>query len=107
MECNNECLAGCCNRCGTCNARKIETQASKIPTESGAPLPTISKGMSGRIVRILGKGETRNHLVSLGFTDGEKVSIVNEINGNMILDVKGSRVAIDQTLALKIFLVPE
>ena len=107
MECNNECLAGCCNKCGTCNTHKIETKALKTPTGGGAPLPTISIGMSGRIVRILGKGEIRNHLVSLGFNDGEKISVVNEIDGNMILDIKGSRVAINQTLAMKIFLIPE
>ncbi|MCK9333306.1 MAG: ferrous iron transport protein A [Candidatus Cloacimonetes bacterium] len=45
--------------------------------------------------------------MSLGFNDGEKISVVNEIDGNMILDIKGSRVAIDQTLAMKIFLIPE
>jgi len=74
---------------------------------SGMPLVTAKVGESGKIVRISGKTETRRFLCELGFIIGECISVVNEISGNMILDVKGARIAIDRGLASKIFFAPE
>jgi len=44
--------------------------------------------------------------IVLGFVIGARVSVVNENSGNMILDVKGSRIAMDRAVASKIFFVP-
>lgn len=55
-----------------------------------------------QIKKVGGKEETRRFLESLGFVVGAFVTIVSEINGNLIVNVKESRVAIDKELATKI-----
>ena len=55
-----------------------------------------------QIKKVGGKEETRRFLESLGFVAGAVVTIVSEINGNLIVNVKESRVAIDKELATKI-----
>ena len=54
------------------------------------------------IKKINGKEDVRRFLESLGFVAGSKVSLVSEINGNVIVQVKDSRVAISRELAQKI-----
>ena len=54
------------------------------------------------IQRINGMPEVKKHLESLGFTVGETVSLVNRLNGSVIVKVKESRIAIGEELARKI-----
>ena len=49
-----------------------------------------------------GKEETRRFLENLGFVTGGVVTVVSEIGGNMIVNVKDSRVAIGKDMANKI-----
>ena len=63
------------------------------------PLIMLSSGEKKRIVKISGKDKARRFLESLGFVEGAEVSIVSELAGNMIVNVKNSRVAIDKELA--------
>ena len=51
---------------------------------------------------IKGKDETRRFLESLGFVVGGNVSVVSEIDGNLIVNVKESRVAISKSMANRI-----
>ena len=44
----------------------------------------------------------RQHLAELGFVVGEAVTVVNVLGGNLILQVKESRIALDKTLAMRI-----
>lgn len=67
-----------------------------------APLSMASIGETGSIRRITGRDEVRQHLAELGFVIGETVTVVSEIEGSMILSVKGSRVAIDKSMAMRI-----
>lgn len=66
------------------------------------PLTMIDAGTQGVIQRINGKEETRKFLESLGFVTGCTVTIVTEIGGNVIVNVKDSRVAIGKDMANKI-----
>ena len=66
------------------------------------PLTMIDAGTQGVIQRINGKEETRKFLESLGFVTGCTVTIVTEIGGNVIVNVKDSRVAICKDMANKI-----
>jgi len=75
-------------------------------TVSGVPLVAAKIGDGGRIVRVTAKQDIRKFLCELGFVIGARVSVVNENAGNMILDVKGSRIAMDRAIASKIFFVP-
>lgn len=66
------------------------------------PLSMVSEGEPNVIKKIGGKEETRKFLESLGFVTGGTVTVVSEINGNMIVNVKDSRVAIGKDMANKI-----
>ena len=66
------------------------------------PLTMLSVGESETIKRITGKDETRKFLANLGFVEGEKVTVVCTLNGNLILGVKDSRIALDHNLANRI-----
>ena len=46
--------------------------------------------------------EVRLHLAELGFVVGETITVVNEISGNLILQVKEARIALDKTMAMRI-----
>ena len=66
------------------------------------PLAMIEKGEKRAIVKVKGKDDTRKFLESLGFVEGSEVTVVSEIAGNMIVNVKDTRVAIDKSMALRI-----
>ena len=66
------------------------------------PLSMVKQGEPNVIKRVGGKEETRRFLENLGFVTGGMVTVVSEINGNMIVNVKNSRVAIGKEMANKI-----
>lgn len=66
------------------------------------PLTMVPTGEPNVIKKIGGKEETRRFLENLGFVTGEMVTVVSEIGGNMIVNVKDSRVAIGKDMANKI-----
>ena len=68
------------------------------------PLTMARTGEPGVICRVGGKEETRRFLENLGFVTGAAVTVVSEIGGNMIVNVKESRVAIGKDMANKIMI---
>lgn len=66
------------------------------------PLSMAPIGEPVTIRRITGKDEVRQHLAELGFVVDSPVTVVNEMGGNMILQVRQSRIALDKTLANRI-----
>lgn len=68
------------------------------------PLTMARAGEANIIRRVGGKEETRRFLESLGFVTGGTVTVVSETGGNMIVNVKESRVAIDKNMANKIMI---
>lgn len=66
------------------------------------PLSFSTTGSVVTIKGIKGKDETRRFLESLGFVVGGNVSVVSEIDGNLIVNVKESRVAISKSMANRI-----
>lgn len=66
------------------------------------PLMMASQGEPMTIKKIGGKQETKKFLETLGFVVGGTVTVVSEINGNMIVNVKDSRVAIGKDMENKI-----
>lgn len=63
------------------------------------PLTMVKEGEPNIIKKIGGKEETRRFLENLGFVAGETVTVISMINGNMIVNVKDSRVAIGKDMA--------
>ena len=66
------------------------------------PLTMVNSGEENEIQRVGGKEETRRFLENLGFVQGAKVTVVSQIGGNVIVNVKESRVAIGKDMANKI-----
>lgn len=66
------------------------------------PLTMAKEGENNQIRRIGGKEEVRRFLESLGFVVGGQVTVVSENQGNVIVNVKESRVAISREMANKI-----
>lgn len=66
------------------------------------PLGMASVGDTNIIKRITGQDDVKQHLSELGFVVGAEVTVVNELGGNLILNVKESRIALDKTMAMRI-----
>ena len=66
------------------------------------PLSLAGVGEENTIKKIGGSPEVKQHLENLGFVVGGTVTIVNTLNGNVIVNVKESRVAISEEMARKI-----
>ena len=66
------------------------------------PLSMVKEGEINTICKVGGKEETRKFLENLGFVSGGEVTVVSQINGNIIVNVKGSRVAIGRDMANKV-----
>ncbi len=66
------------------------------------PLSMVNTGEKVLIQRVGGLEETKRFLTNLGFTEGAEVEVVNAINGNMIVKVRDSRIAINLDMAKKI-----
>ena len=66
------------------------------------PLTMVNPGVESIIRRVGGNPETRKFLESLGFVAGGSVTVISEINGNVIVNVKDSRVAVSKEMACKI-----
>ena len=65
------------------------------------PLSMVKKGEANIIKRVGGE-EVRKFLGNIGFVVGAAVTVISEIKGNMIVEVKDSRVAIGKDMANKI-----
>ena len=66
------------------------------------PLTMLNIGETGEIKSIGGNEETRRFLNNLGFVVGAEVSVVSAIGGNVIVNIKDSRVAINEDMAKRI-----
>lgn len=68
------------------------------------PLSMAKAGEIVEIKKITGKDEVRQHLAELGLVVDESVKIVSEVNGNLIVQVKESRIALDKSMANRIMI---
>ena len=68
------------------------------------PLNCANPGEEAVIRRIGGIPEVRQHLENLGFVVGGRVTVITALNGNLIVKVKESRVALNDELARKIMI---
>ncbi|MDD6154434.1 MAG: FeoA family protein [Eubacteriales bacterium] len=66
------------------------------------PLSMADKDRTLKIVRISGKDQVRQHLAELGFVPEAEVKVLADNGGNMIVSIKGGRVAIDRSMANRI-----
>lgn len=67
------------------------------------PLIMVKRDEINVISAIRGKNETKRFLESMGFVVGSNITVVTEFNGNLIVNIKNTRVAISKSMAAKIF----
>ena len=68
------------------------------------PLTMAKAGETVVIRKISGRDEVRRHLAELGFVVDAGVTVVSELGGSLILQVKESRIALDKTLANRVMI---
>ncbi len=66
------------------------------------PLCLAVEGEENIIKKVGGSPEVKKHLENLGFVVGGEITLITTLNGNVIVNVKGSRVALDEKMARKI-----
>lgn len=66
------------------------------------PLSFLKNGESSKVSKVRGKDEVRHHLENLGFVEGAEVRVVSEMAGSLIVEIKGTQVALDRSVASKI-----
>ena len=66
------------------------------------PLTMARFGEINYIKRVGGNEETKRHLETLGFVVGGAVTVISSLNGNLIVNVKDSRIAINKEMASRI-----
>ena len=68
------------------------------------PLTCAPIGEPAVIRKITGKDKVRQHLAELGFVVGQQVTVVSSLAGNLIINVKGNRIALDAAMAQRVML---
>ena len=66
------------------------------------PITMASSGEKILVKKITGKDDTRHHLNELGLVEGDTITVIQNNNGNLILQVKDGRIALDEKLAMRI-----
>lgn len=66
------------------------------------PLTMATAGSQNTVKKITGKDEVRRFLESLGFVEGERVTVVSEMGGNLIVNIKEARIALSKNMARRI-----
>ena len=66
------------------------------------PLTMAKPGETLTIRKVTGKDVVRQHLAELGFVVDGEVTVISELGGSLILQVKDSRIALDKGMASRI-----
>ena len=79
--------------------RKNEQKYGKRKKVEQMPLTMATMGEVNKIVKVGGNEETRRFLENLGFVAGTEITVVSSIGGNLIVNVKDSRIAVNEDMA--------
>jgi ferrous iron transport protein A len=66
------------------------------------PLSMVQPGEKVQVRSVSGKDETRRFLSTIGFIEDAEVTVITEISGNVIVNIKGTRVAISKSMASRV-----
>lgn len=81
---------------------RLAHEASASMAVRQMPLTFMKAGETAQVRKVRGTGEVHHHLENLGFVPGALVKVVTEQAGNLIVEVKGSQVALDRASAKRI-----
>ncbi|MBR0039159.1 MAG: ferrous iron transport protein A [Lachnospiraceae bacterium] len=68
------------------------------------PLTFVKTGDLAKVIKLNGKDNVKKHLADLGFVDGTIVNVISSHDGDIILNVKDSRLAVTREMADKIMI---
>ena len=68
------------------------------------PLTMAASGEINTVKRIQGRDETKRFLASLGFVEGGQVQVISEFSGNLIVNIKDTRIALSKSMANQIMI---
>ena len=68
------------------------------------PLALADSGEENIVKKVGGNPELKQHLENLGFVVGAAVTVITSMGGNVIVNIKESRVAISSEMAMKIMI---
>lgn len=69
------------------------------------PLAMVGESEVARVTHVRGDAETRQHLANLGFVEGSEVKVISRAAGDVIVSVKGARLALNRAMASRIAVV--
>lgn len=67
------------------------------------PLSLVDAGKTVTVAKVNGSKELRQHLAEMGFVDGAAVKVVNRVNGDCIVSVKGATFGLNRTMTAHIY----
>lgn len=85
--------------------RRKDTGPASQPTGSCLPLSMVRTGETVRVGSIRGNDDTKRFLRNLGLVEDARVTVVCERAGNVIVQVKGTRIAVSKAMAGRILIV--
>ena len=68
------------------------------------PLTFVKTGDLAKVIKVSGKDNVKKHLADLGFVDGTIVNVISSHDGDIILNVKDSRLAVTKEMADKVMI---
>ena len=68
------------------------------------PLTFVKSGDCAKVIRVQGKDTVKKHLADLGFVDGAYVNVISSHDGDIILNVKDSRLAVTKEMADRVMI---
>lgn len=68
------------------------------------PLTFVKTGDMAKVIKVNGRDNAKKHLADLGFVDGTIVNVISSHDGDIILNVKDSRLAVTKEMADKIMI---
>lgn len=73
---------------------------------SSVPLAFAQSGSRARVLEMHMAADLKRHLMNLGLSEGADVSVVSKAGSDLVVNVKGSQIALDKHVALKVLVVP-
>lgn len=75
------------------------TSAAPVSVSGVLPLAMLSEDETAVVSKVKGGQELRKHLSDLGLVEGAEVTVISRVNGDVIVNVKGARLALNRTMS--------
>ncbi len=73
--------------------------AAPVSVAGALPLAMLGEDETAKVVKVKGSAELRKHLADLGLVEGAEVRVISRVSGDVIVNVKGARLALNRTMS--------